>query len=777
MNKKLGKNNQYYSPVQEQARLVENNSSDSSYEMTNLAHSNTSEEKCSAGQSESDSQSILSKMECSYEKKRRSLHETNTKTPVVNDFTVNRSQMLSNEMRTLSLSTIFSQRATIHPISLNNPFDQFLKCYNLQSDDIDQLRPCFASNSLSADERADHGVEKDKSDQKSVESTRAVTYRQQHQNHNVNQIDPSPESHSSNDSEYYYSNKAVYASSKSHSTNNYSDQINTRMSERAIHYPTVSERIDMDQPRSHSVPYKEGHRTDVGPIGGDFSFLKRIYYNREEKYSLNNNIKCYNQNDMILNRSNYHQYSSYECEQFRNDIRTYLQKKSGVVALNSNMNNFIGNIKISKYIPNTNTLGNRNTYCSSNIVFNDIAKDQEGSRFLQKRLDQSDETVWKYLLSNLNILDLCTDLFGNYVIQKLIDNFSCRTIIGEMILDKLVDLSTNTFGCRVVQKLIIFANKEDYNSHSALTTNIISKLAPHLLTLVYDANGNHVVQRIVALYSKKQPPQLVKNDGIGISSNGPDIQSVCSNDYNSNEQYGKNAQVPCLKSLKETNMSNMFENECIILAKHKYGCRVLQKIIETSINHSIIDKLIEQSIDLAENQYGNYVLQHIIGINFEHCKKITEKIIPRLYEYSTHKFASNVIETIIHALYSYKLENIARLEKTCESESLKRLEPQNKHLNNSIVSDDITVVSHSDNNENKKQFNVLDSTPDGLLVFVVSALNPHILSLSTDKYGNYVVQRILETDKGYMIKNELIKNIGLLKGQVYAKGIVNKVRL
>lgn len=753
MNKKVDKNKQIYSPVQDQPSLVDNTSSDSSYELANSTSSNTSEEKCAAGQSESDSQSILSKVECSTEKKNESSYTPDTEKHEKKEYFVDKSQMLSNEMRTLSLSTIFSQKVSIHPLSLINPFNQFLKCYNLQAERVDQLRSCFASNKTQDTANPDQQIAQEKP-VKNLHQDQSICNANDHQTPGKYTSDNFHLKNRSNKSEGHLN--------KRHG-DNFSD---TRRPNKHL---TIPERIDMDQPRSHSVPYKEGRINNVGLIGEDFSFLKRLYLKREEKYNLTNNIKYYNQNDMILNQSNYHNQSSLKCEQFKNDVKMYLQKKSsGSSSLN--INSITGGNKVSKYGNNTNILGIRGPLSPYNILFNDIAKDQEGSRFLQKRLDQSGEDVWKFLTKNLNILELCTDLFGNYVIQKLIDNPTCRTIVGENIMDKLVELSSNTFGCRVVQKLITNSEMED--SQTILTIKIISKLRPHLLTLVYDANGNHVVQRVVAHYSKKETQcQTCLINGIDSCNNESDPQCVHGH-HDSNEESCRNGYD------NHSNLSNIFEKECIILAKHKYGCRVLQKLFETSLNNYMVDQLVEQSIDLAENQYGNYVLQHIIGLNYEYCQKITDKTIPHLYEYSTHKFASNVIETIIHALHSYKSKTMAEFKQVCDPEDSQSFMLDHKSPDTFTFSpEDMSFFSATNNENCVKHFTVLNSSPSELLLFVVSALLPHILPLSTDKYGNYVVQRILETDLGYLAKNELLKNIGLLKGQVYAKGIVNKIKL
>lgn len=428
------------------------------------------------------------------------------------------------------------------------------------------------------------------------------------------------------------------------------------------HTLNLLQRIDKDQPRSENVLYTPKHfNCTIGPIGDDFSFLKRIFFDN----AINNLIKTDND--------------------FMRDLRGYLSRKSGETVISKEM-------------------------------LTNIVKDQDGSRFIQKRLETSTSSEWQWLTRNININELCIDLFGNYVIQKLIDNKECRNIIGESILKEILHLSLNTFGCRVVQKLIdndeIAENSENndethiceksYKTRN-LKEKIVKSLKPHLLTLVYDSNGNHVVQRICG---------------------------------------------------DKIDFSYIFEKDCLNLATHKYGCRVLQKLFEHNLNINIINILIDNSIDLAENQYGNYVLQHVMSIDASFCNQIVNKIYNCLFTYSMHKFASNVVERIIVTLNDeIKKESII---KNCEhTEKDDKIED---NMSNSSMDDSIEDIQ--------------DVKYSFILRKIIISLKPHMMMMSIDKYANYVVQRILETKYSYLIKNELIDQIVSLKQSVYAKGII-----
>ena len=97
-------------------------------------------------------------------------------------------------------------------------------------------------------------------------------------------------------------------------------------------------------------------------------------------------------------------------------------------------------------------------------------------------------------------------------------------------------------------------------------------------------------------------------------------------------------------------------------------------------------------IDLCQDQYGNYVIQHLLETRKgENCTEIYDALKNRIFDMSIHKFASNVIERCLH--FGTK--------------------DQKDDLINEIVS---------------KDDNVHDS----------------LITLVKDKFGNYVVQKMIE---------------------------------
>lgn len=314
----------------------------------------------------------------------------------------------------------------------------------------------------------------------------------------------------------------------------------------------------------------------------------------------------------------------------------------------------------------------RNIAASPANIICAVSKDQEGSRFIQKKLDAAtaEEIDFTFQEVKKNIGELITDLFGNYVIQKFLEigTLEQKKEILEAMEESVIPLALHMYGCRVVQKAL---------ECREINQKIVKKIKGHVIDLVCDQNGNHVIQKCV---------ECVDSEFI----------------------------------IKE------FEEDAVNLSKHRYGCRVIQRIFENSSGcFAAINKIISSAKSLVEDQYGNYVIQHILERGSEqHKKKLIAILSDRIAEYSTHKFASNVMEKCV----------------ICGT-------PEDR----------------------KCMFAKLMST---------SATDNTLVRISCDKFGNYVVQRLIDVlrDKE---KDELVaylrEHLPELKKSSYAKCILGRI--
>jgi mRNA-binding protein PUF3 len=132
------------------------------------------------------------------------------------------------------------------------------------------------------------------------------------------------------------------------------------------------------------------------------------------------------------------------------------------------------------------------------------------------------------------------------------------------------------------------------------------------------------------------------------------------------------------------------------LAVNSYGCRVIQRLLEKvpePQRRFIMTELHAEGPRLITDSYGNYVTQHVIehGLS-EDRAKIVSLIKANFLMFSKHKFASNVVERCL----------------ICGDDE------QRRELVDAFIAKD----EHGENN---------------------------LMNLLKDGYGNYVIQKLLET--------------------------------
>lgn len=497
----------------------------------------------------------------------------------------------------------------------------------------------------------------------------------------------------------------------------------------------------------------------------------RSYTNNLHERACSNNLPshaCSNDHASHACSNNTNHYYCYDstntlCERIDHDYPS--TKSSKFTGKSSRSSTPIGKPILSKI--NTTDM----TECIDNAK---MSCDQEGSRHIQKRLEKSSskEVYAFYQSIKNNLKELSLDLFGNYVIQKMIDLMEGSTDDLIMHIKKDVkELSMHMYGCRVVQKIIDIGRGEAF----------VDIFIDNLVEMIEDQNGNHVIQKYVESQRQNNSGGTHndnsshngngrhnggsnrhndnnRNDAFNNKSNGSNMNSNCNKEKCEGESHNKMYSIKKTKeqsilSIKgkddlvvnknSTNQRSgldfildLYTNDTVRLSKHRYGCRVIQRLFENSNKiEGIVDKLCKNIEILIEDQYGNYVLQHVIENKDKHRKKIVEAILgqKKVLEWSMHKFASNVIEKCV------------------------------------FFEDRFLEVFFSDSHnltERKKSgnFNAGLQTSGKKM--------PGIVLLAMDRFGNYVVQKILEK-KG--VKEVLREFAGDLRRSVYAKHILSKI--
>lgn len=233
-----------------------------------------------------------------------------------------------------------------------------------------------------------------------------------------------------------------------------------------------------------------------------------------------------------------------------------------------------------------------------------ICKEQEGSRYIQDKLDlwtQSDVEIFFETIIE-SFVDLSTNVFGNYVVQKIIKQLNETQLVEIFykIYEHIGTMSLNIYGCRVIQIFLELCKKYELTQFN----EIVSCLQNNFEEITTSSYGNHVMQKCMELD-------------------------------------GKNMLV--IKMCYEAHK----------YAKEKYGCRIIQNMLQNkydmkvSVIEDLKSNLLSNASTLITDQYGNYVLQ--ILIQDEKYKKILlDYVVMHCKELSLCKFSSNIVEKYVN---------------------------------------------------------------------------------------------------------------------------------
>jgi len=170
------------------------------------------------------------------------------------------------------------------------------------------------------------------------------------------------------------------------------------------------------------------------------------------------------------------------------------------------------------------------------------------------------------------------------------------------------------------------------------------------------------------------------------------------------------------------------------MARHTYGCRVIQRLVEHCTVEQLtplMDGLVEDLKDLAEDEYGNYVLQTMSErLDTPNRPVLMQIISSQIMELSCNKFASNV----------------------CEKALVYSSEEGRDEIVRGILGDAPPPEQEE------------------------GAPEPPLFVMMRDRYANYIVQRMIELARGPLrdeLQTRLESQVELLKTFTYGKHIVS----
>eukprot|EP00930_Biecheleria_cincta_P042922 TRINITY_DN29533_c0_g1_i1.p1 TRINITY_DN29533_c0_g1~~TRINITY_DN29533_c0_g1_i1.p1 ORF type:complete len:461 (+),score=80.16 TRINITY_DN29533_c0_g1_i1:148-1383(+) len=183
------------------------------------------------------------------------------------------------------------------------------------------------------------------------------------------------------------------------------------------------------------------------------------------------------------------------------------------------------------------------------------------------------------------------------VCERLESESSTHTTLA-WLLPAVRALALSRWGSRVVQKAIEVADSEYRNK-------LLAELQDHVVELYESPHGNHVVQVILS----KLPG--AKHSAI---------------------------------------LSALEKRGWVEVAKHQYGCRVVERVMEHSPARDIsplIGQVLEEVGNLSEHCYGNFPVQHLLEHYSQYGNVVVDCLLARVSELSMHKHGSHVVQAML----------------------------------------------------------------------------------------------------------------------------------
>ncbi|KAK8950784.1 hypothetical protein KSP39_PZI004841 [Platanthera zijinensis] len=337
--------------------------------------------------------------------------------------------------------------------------------------------------------------------------------------------------------------------------------------------------------------------------------------------------------------------------------------------------------------------------------------------------------------------------FASTLLEEFKNN-KTRSFDLSDIVSHVVEFSADQYGSRFIQQKLETASAEEKNK-------IFPEILPHARALMTDVFGNYVIQKFFEHGTESQRNQLASQVighilplslqmyGCRVIQKALEVVDVeqqtqmvseldgsvmkCVRDQNGNHVIQKC--IECVPQEKIQFIISAFYGQVVSLSSHPYGCRVIQRVLEhCSDEHTesiMMDEILQSVCTLAEDQYGNYVVQHVL----QHGKPtersaIIKKLLGQIVRMSQQKFASNVVEKCL----TY-------------------------------------------------------GKPEERLLLIKEMLGPNeenepLQAMMKDQFGNYVVQKVLETcddQNRELILSRIKVHLNALKRYTYGKHIVARV--
>uniref|UniRef100_A0A2N9HLQ6 PUM-HD domain-containing protein n=1 Tax=Fagus sylvatica TaxID=28930 RepID=A0A2N9HLQ6_FAGSY len=335
--------------------------------------------------------------------------------------------------------------------------------------------------------------------------------------------------------------------------------------------------------------------------------------------------------------------------------------------------------------------------------------------------------------------------------STLLDEFKTnktRSFELSDIVDYVVEFSMDQYGSRFIQQKLEMATAEE-------KTNIFPEIIPHARILMTDVFGNYVIQKFFEHGTESQRKELASQltghvltlslqmYGCRVIQKALEVVDVdqqtqmvaeldgsvmkCVRDQNGNHVIQKC--IECVPQDQIQFIISAFYGQVVALSTHPYGCRVIQRVLEhcddPKTQKIIMDEIMQSVCILAQDQYGNYVIQHVLEHGKPHERSaIISKLAGQIVKMSQQKFASNVVEKCLTfgGPEERQLLVTEMLGTTDENEPLQIM--MKDPFGNYVVQ------------------KVLETCDDQSLELILSRIKVHLNTLKRYTYGKHIVARV-----------------------------------
>ncbi|XP_050155650.1 pumilio homolog 4-like isoform X1 [Malus sylvestris] len=316
------------------------------------------------------------------------------------------------------------------------------------------------------------------------------------------------------------------------------------------------------------------------------------------------------------------------------------------------------------------------------------------------------------------------------------------------IVDHVVEFSTDQYGSRFIQQKLETATVEE-------KLKIFPEIIPHARTLMTDVFGNYVIQKFFEHGTESQKKELTSQltghilplslqmygcrviqkalEAVDVNQQAQMVSELngsimkCVRDQNGNHVIQKC--IECIPQDKIQFILSSFYGQVVALSTHPYGCRVIQRVLErcndSNMQQIIMDEIMQSVCVLAQDQYGNYVIQHILEHGKPHERTaIIHKLAGQIVKMSQQKFASNVVEKCLTFGNAEERQFLVNemLGSTDANEPLQAM--MKDPFGNYVVQ------------------KVLETCDDQSLELILSRIKVHLTALKKYTYGKHIVSRV-----------------------------------